>query len=177
MTSKRSRLTRQLLHPATLIALLALFVATTGAAYALVITGAQIKNGSVTGADIKNHSLGAVDLAATAKGARAVATVWSDGTHCFIIGATSRGFSSCSRGNTGDYELTVAPGVSMAGTYPICSRGSNGGFNSLYQFSCDVGIPSPGHVRLRLIREDETGTGAPEPTDSTQTIPYVVVLP
>jgi len=39
------------------VALLALFVALGGSAYALTITGAQIRNGSITGPDVKNRSL------------------------------------------------------------------------------------------------------------------------
>jgi hypothetical protein len=44
--------------PATVIALVALFVALGGTSYAaLVITGKNIKNGSITGKDIKNSTL------------------------------------------------------------------------------------------------------------------------
>jgi hypothetical protein len=43
--------------PAMVVALLALFLALGGSAYALVITGAQIRNGSITGPDIRNRSL------------------------------------------------------------------------------------------------------------------------
>jgi hypothetical protein len=43
--------------PAMVVALAALFVALGGSAYALTITGGQIKNGSITGVDIKNRSL------------------------------------------------------------------------------------------------------------------------
>lgn len=177
-----------MLHPATLIAVLALFIATSSAAYAIVITGKQIKNGTVTGADIKNGSLTGVDvragsltaanLAPTAKGVRAVATVWSDGTNCFITAATSRGFTACSRGGLGDYTLTVSASVSLANTYPMCSRGSNGGFNTVYQFSCDVGYPGTARqVRVRFARVDETTTGSPEAFDPSSTVPMVVAIP
>ncbi|MGH3993917.1 MAG: hypothetical protein ACRDSN_15835, partial [Pseudonocardiaceae bacterium] len=44
------------------MALIALFVALGGSAYALSITGASIVNGSVRGADIKNHSLTGKDV-------------------------------------------------------------------------------------------------------------------
>ncbi|MCX6396772.1 MAG: hypothetical protein NTV23_09830 [Propionibacteriales bacterium] len=187
MSNTRFRRTRQLLHPATLIAVLALVIATSGTAYAIVITGKQIKdgtvgsvdikNGSLGGVDVKNSSIGAADLAPAAKGARAVASVWSDGTNCFILSATSRGFTACSRGGVGDYTLTVSSSVSLVGTYPICSRGSNGGFNSLFQFSCNVGPSAARQVRLRLTQVDETTTGSPQPHDAAQTIPAVVVIP
>jgi len=196
MTST-ARITRSLFHPATLISILALIVAGSSAAYAIVITGAEIKDGSVTsvdianksltgtdvkdgyltGTDIKTGSIGSTDLAATAKGARAVATVWGDGSGCTIVTANSRGFIGCARGGVGDYTLTLNPAVSMANTHPICSRGSNGGFNTLYQFSCDVGPASATTVRLRLTRVPETATTGPEEYDAPAAIPFVVVIP
>lgn len=195
--NRTARITRSLFHPATLIAILALIVASSSAAYAIVITGADIKDGSVTsvdianksltgtdvkdgyltGTDIKTGSIGSTDLAATAKGARAVAVVWGDGSGCSIITANSRGFTGCSRGGVGDYTLTLNPAVSMANTYPICSRGSNGGFNTIYQFSCDVGPSDATHVRLRLSRVPEDATTGPEEYDAPLAIPFVVVIP
>ncbi len=53
-----SRWARRLVpSPAMIVALVALFVAMGGSAYALVITGKSIRNGSITGKDIKNRSL------------------------------------------------------------------------------------------------------------------------
>jgi hypothetical protein len=43
--------------PAMIVALVALFVALGGSAYALTITGASIRNGTITGADVKNRSM------------------------------------------------------------------------------------------------------------------------
>jgi hypothetical protein len=43
--------------PAMAVALVALFVALGGSAYALTVTGADIVNGSITGADIRQRSL------------------------------------------------------------------------------------------------------------------------
>jgi hypothetical protein len=57
------------------VAMLALFVALTGTAVATtsaLITGKQIKNGSITGLDIKNKSVAIADLATKARGARGV---------------------------------------------------------------------------------------------------------
>jgi hypothetical protein len=49
--------------PATVIALVALFVALGGTSYAaLVITGRNVRNGSLTGADVKTNSLTGVDI-------------------------------------------------------------------------------------------------------------------
>ena len=56
--------------PAMVVAALALMIVLGGTASAagLLITGKQIKNGSVTGKDIKNRSLGAKDLKLSALG-------------------------------------------------------------------------------------------------------------
>ena len=61
-------------HAALIISILALVVALVGGplqgaatAAARLITGGDIKNGSITGTDIKNGSLGAGDLASSAK--------------------------------------------------------------------------------------------------------------
>jgi hypothetical protein len=49
--------------PATAIALVALFVALGGTSYAaLVVTGRNVRNGSLTGADVKTNSLTGVDI-------------------------------------------------------------------------------------------------------------------
>src|SRR4051794_21277747 len=52
-----SMLRRLLPSPAMVVAVIALVMSLGGSAYALVITGKSIKNGSVTAADIRNHSL------------------------------------------------------------------------------------------------------------------------
>jgi hypothetical protein len=53
-----SRWARRLIpSPAMVVALAALFVAMGGSAYALVITGKSIRNGTVTGKDLKNRSI------------------------------------------------------------------------------------------------------------------------
>jgi hypothetical protein len=54
--------------PAMVVACLAFLVATAGAGTAatVLITGKQVKDGSLTGVDVKNRSLGAIDLTAAA---------------------------------------------------------------------------------------------------------------
>jgi hypothetical protein len=53
-----SRWARRLVpSPAMVVALAALFVAMGGSAYALVITGKSIRNGTVTGKDLRNRSI------------------------------------------------------------------------------------------------------------------------
>jgi hypothetical protein len=64
---------RRQFSPASVIALIALFVALAGTATAgsvALITGAQIKNGSITGADVKKKSLTAAHVRGAVRGAR-----------------------------------------------------------------------------------------------------------
>jgi len=56
------RILRRRPSPALVVAMVALFVALGGSAYALTITGGNVKNGSLTGADIRNRSLTQTDL-------------------------------------------------------------------------------------------------------------------
>jgi hypothetical protein len=63
------RLGSSLPKPATLIAVLALVVATGGTGYAVTqVTGKDVKNSSLTGKDIKNGSLSAKDADASLHG-------------------------------------------------------------------------------------------------------------
>jgi hypothetical protein len=48
--------------PAMVVAVVALIMSLGGSAYALVITGKSIKNGTVTTKDIRNHSLSGLDM-------------------------------------------------------------------------------------------------------------------
>jgi hypothetical protein len=186
---------RYVLHrtfsPAVLVALLALtLVGTTTAVAAVVVTSRtiqdntirsrDIRDSTIQGRDVKNGSLGASDLAATAKGARAVATVFGDaGTNsCTIIASQSRNFTSCLRLGAGFYTLTLASGVSTDGTFPMCSSGGNGGLSTIGPTTCDVGY-DPGNVRAVRVRVSQSNltTNMLTGVDSVPTIPVVVSLP
>ena len=56
------RIRRFLPSPAMVVAVVALVMSLGGSAYALVITGKSIKNGTVTSKDIRNHSLTGSDV-------------------------------------------------------------------------------------------------------------------
>ena len=56
------RILRRRPSPALVLATIALFAALSGTAYALTITGANVRDGSLTGADIRNRSLTQSDL-------------------------------------------------------------------------------------------------------------------
>jgi hypothetical protein len=53
---------RRHLTPSLVISFLALFISLSGGAYALTVSGKNIKNGSITTADVKNKSLTASDF-------------------------------------------------------------------------------------------------------------------
>jgi hypothetical protein len=104
------------------VALVALFMALGGSAYALVITGASIKNGTVTGADIKNRSLSGSDVAKDRLGGGAIkesslgnvpSASLADGlTRFAVVGgngvvARSRGVSSVARTSEGRYQVVL----------------------------------------------------------------------
>lgn len=106
--------------PAMVVALVALFMAMGGSAYALVITGASIKNGSVTGKDIRSRSLPGTDIAKNRIGGNAIkestlGTVPSAGIadgmsrYAVVTGAgvmaRGRGVSSVARIGTGRYQV------------------------------------------------------------------------
>src|SRR5215218_4390096 len=56
------RIRRFVPSPAMVVAVAALVMSLGGSAYALVITGKSIKDGSVTNKDIRNHSLTGNDM-------------------------------------------------------------------------------------------------------------------
>jgi len=112
--------------PAMVVALIALFMALGGSAYALVITGASIKNGTVRGADIKNRSLTGSDVAGNRLGGKSIkesslgtvpgASV-ADGMARFaVVGANgvlarSRGVSTVARTSEGRYQVVFTRDV------------------------------------------------------------------
>jgi hypothetical protein len=104
--------------PAMVVALIALFVALGGSAYALTITGRSIVNGSVTASDIKNYSLTGKDIkkdgvgGVTVKESRLGPVPLADAvTHSAVIGplgqsVRGRGVTSASRtDNPGRYQV------------------------------------------------------------------------
>ena len=66
------RIRRLLPSPAMVVAVVALVMSLGGSAYALVITGKSIKNGTVTNKDIRNHSLTGNDMRKNSVGGGAI---------------------------------------------------------------------------------------------------------
>jgi hypothetical protein len=108
---------KRLLHPATAIATLALFVAFAGGA-------AAYASGLIPGSHIKNHSISEAKLTKAAikslhGGPRAYAEVNPKSGSPAFIAARTKGFSAVDLSSTGVYCLTFAPGVSTAASAPI----------------------------------------------------------
>jgi hypothetical protein len=114
------RLRRFLPSPAMVVALTALFMALGGSAYALVITGKSIRNGSVTRADIKNRSLTGSDIRSNSVGGGAIkesslglvpgASIAHGGQRYAVVtgaGVTARGRSVTSAARTAEGRYQV----------------------------------------------------------------------
>lgn len=103
--------------PAMVIALVALFFSLGGSAFALVITGRNIKNSSVTGKDIKNRSLASRDIKRNGLGGAAISesrlgpVPSAEGVlHEAVVAGNgvlgrSRGVSSATRAGEGRYQV------------------------------------------------------------------------
>jgi hypothetical protein len=114
------RIRRFLPSPAMVVAVVALAMSLGGSAYALVITGKSIRNGSVTNKDIRNHSLTGNDMRRDSVGGGAVeeATLGPVPSAYLAAGATrfavvnsggqavrGRDVSSAARTSVGRYQV------------------------------------------------------------------------
>jgi hypothetical protein len=101
--------------PAMVVALVALFVALGGSAYALVVTGANVKNGSLTGVDFKPRSLHGSKLRADSIGGGSIkestlGPVQALAHQAVVTGAgvvaRQRGVTGVMRTSAGRYQVT-----------------------------------------------------------------------
>ena len=109
------RILRRRPSPAVVVSFLALFVALGGSAYALTITGANIRNGTVRGADVKNYSLTGKDIKKDSLGrvpikeerldASKLGKVKAAGNADSLGGVTSRRFEPFTLDTNGSREL------------------------------------------------------------------------
>jgi hypothetical protein len=120
------RIRRFLPSPAMIVAVTALVMSLGGSAYALVITGKSIKNGSVTNKDIRNRNLSGRDVRPDGIGGGAVkesalgpvpsAFLAGGGTRFAVVNATGqavrgRDVSSVARTSTGRYQVIFSADV------------------------------------------------------------------
>ena len=111
---------RLLPSPAMVVAMVALVMSLGGSAYALVVTGKQIRNGSVTAKDIRNRSLTGRDIRRNKVGGQAIkesslgpvntALVAVGGARFAVVNATGqvvrgRDVSSVARTGDGRYQV------------------------------------------------------------------------
>lgn len=109
-----SRISKLRPSPAMVVALIALFVAMGGSAYALVVTGGDVKNGTLTGVDFKKRSLHGSKLRADSIGGGSikestVGPVQALAHHAVVTGAgvlaRGRGVGSVARTAAGRYQV------------------------------------------------------------------------
>lgn len=167
-----SRWARRLVpSPAMIVALVALFVAMGGSAYALVITGKSIRNGTVTGKDLKDRSLTGSEGKADSWGGGAIkeSTLGPVPTSFATFGAAryavvnagggavrGRDVSSAARTSAGRYQVIFNGDVRNCGYYatlgdPTASAPPQNGQISVSSL--------PSNVNGVAIRTENGGTG------------------
>ena len=115
-----TRIRRLIPSPAMAVALLALFMAMGGSAYALVVTSGSIKNNTIRSQDVRNGGLVGKDVRADGLGGRAIkestlgtvggAAVAHGSAHFAVINAggqqvRARGTTSAARTAEGRYQV------------------------------------------------------------------------
>jgi hypothetical protein len=114
------------------VALLALFMAMGGSAYALVVTSGSIKNNTIRSADVRNGGLLGKDFRANGVGGRAIkestlsavpSSIVAEGsTHFAVVNAggqqvRGRGTTSAARTAEGRYQVIFSRDVRSCGYY------------------------------------------------------------
>jgi hypothetical protein len=127
-----TRFRRFLPSPAMAVALLALFMAMGGSAYALVITSGSIKNNTIKSVDVRNHSLLGKDARPNGIGGGAIkestlgtvgsALVAHGGARYAVVnaggqGVRGRGTTSVARTAEGRYQVIFDADVRGCGYY------------------------------------------------------------
>jgi len=136
------RFCRFLPSPAMIVAVTALVMSLGGSAYALVITGKSIKNGSVTGKDIRNRSLRGTDIRRDEVGGNAVkestlgtvpASYLAIGSARFAVvrangqAVRGRNVSSVARTSEGRYQVVFNGDVRGCGYFATIADPGAGG--------------------------------------------------
>ena len=146
--------------PAMVVAVIALFVALGGSAYALTITGGSIVNGSVTASDIRNYTLTGKDMrkdgvgGVTIKESRLGPVPFADGlTHSAVVGplgqfVRGRGVTSVARvANPGLYQV-------------LFNRDVRGCFYNATIGDVGAGGPPGGQVTVGALASNANGVTA-----------------
>ena len=110
--------------PATVISLIALFVALGGSAYALTVTGRDVRNGSLTGRDIRRDSLTGTQIRESRLGRVARARVADRVGRRTVEQVTTQAFFAAQKapkGFTGD-ETLIGRMSLPAGSYILAAK-------------------------------------------------------
>jgi hypothetical protein len=136
------RIRRFLPSPAMVVAVIALVMSLSGGAYALVITGKSVKNGSLTTKDVRNHSLTGSDVRGDKIGGRSikesslgpvpVSFLSSGGTRFAVVNAggqavRGRDISSVARTGEGRYQVIFNGNVRNCGYFATIGDASASG--------------------------------------------------
>lgn len=119
-----SRIIRRRPSPSMVVALIALFIALGGSAYALTITGGDVKNGSLTGRDIRKNSLTGTQVREAKLGKVPKAKVADKVGNRTVGQVTTKAFLAAQktpRGFTGN-ETEIGKITLPAGTYMISAK-------------------------------------------------------
>jgi hypothetical protein len=127
-----TRFRRFLPSPAMAVALLALFMAMGGSAYALVVTSGTIRNNTIRSVDVRNHALLGKDFRSNGVGGGAIkestlgtvpGALVAHGSARFAVvsaggqGVRSRGTTSVARTAEGRYQVIFDADVRACGYY------------------------------------------------------------
>ena len=169
-----TRFRRFIPSPAMAVALLALFMAMGGSAYALVITSGSIKNNTIRSVDVRNRALLGKDFRPDGVGGTAVkestlgtvpGAFVAHGSARFAVvtagGQSVRGraTTSVSRTAEGRYQVIFEADIRGCGYY-----GTIGGPTA-------AAPPDNGQITVSALGSDVKGwtSGRPEPTATTRT--------
>ena len=110
---------RFLPSPAMVVAVIALVMSLSGGAYALVITGKSIKNGSITNKDVRNRTLTGNDMRKDSVGGGAIdeATLGPVPSAFLAAGASRFAVSSAARTSEGRYQVIFSGDVRNCAYY------------------------------------------------------------
>ena len=132
-----TRIRRLIPSPAMAVALVALFMAMGGSAYAFVITSGSIKNNTIRSVDVRNGGLIGKDIGANRLGGRAIkestlstvpsALVTEGVTHFAVLNAggqqvRARGTTSAARTAEGRYQVIFNRDVRACAYYGTVGR-------------------------------------------------------
>jgi hypothetical protein len=158
------------------VALLALFMAMGGSAYALVVTSGSIKNNTIRSADVRNGGLLGKDFRANGVGGRAIkestlttvpsAFVASGSAHFAVVNAggqqiRARGTTSTARTGEGRYQVIFDSDVRNCAYYATIGSPTAAGPPASGEIMVSSLASNVNGVDIRTNDGDDPSPGAP----------------